>query len=681
MRPIGSGGMGLVFEAMQLSLGRRVALKVLPMAAALDERRLQRFKNEAQAAGNLHHPNIVPVYATGCDQGVHYYAMQFVEGQSLADVVSNLRQGGDPQFSADPHTTSVHSASPSEHGVEHARPLKEGAESAQTGSFSQAATPIAETATRNATVSDLPVRDRNQTMDFIRQVAGWGVKAAEALEHAHQIGVVHRDIKPANLLLDSAGHLWIADFGLAAIQSDDALTISGELLGTLRYMSPEQAQAQPGLTDHRSDIFSLGATLYELLTLEPAFRGRDRFELMQQLTLLDPTPPRRINPAISIDLETVVLKALSKSPQERYATAQAMADDLQRILDERPILARPPSTLDRARKWMRRHPSFMRAAAVLLVFGVMALAVSAALISQEHAKTQKLYDQERQHARDAEQRFQLARRSADEMIRIADEELTDDLQQSAPRRRLLEAALAYYQELIDLRRDDLEAKAELDATRLRLEKVIADLDVIRGAERHMLLSEQDVQDDLELSAEQRSRLKPIFQEIIDSKPGPRHDLTRTDNPSRSQQLLQEMKVHEDAINSILTEPQFRRLKQIVLQIHRLDAFREPEVVSALQLTHEQREQLREMMSHSHFGRPDGRGRKPPPDHGSFGDGRPLDPPSKGGLEPDFEGEMNKALALLTPEQLTCWRELVGPPFVGRIGPEPGPRRLGRPPGK
>jgi tetratricopeptide (TPR) repeat protein len=349
VREVGRGGMGVVYEAVQLSLERRVALKVLPFAAALDARQLQRFKNEAQAAAHLQHQSIVPVYAVGCERGVHYYAMQFIDGQTLAALIHDLRgQRGGP-------------------AVEDA-----------TGP-----SPPPEAATTPAAVaSTLPAAT---DAAFFRTVAQWGVQAAHALEQAHQVGVVHRDVKPANLMLDGRGNVWITDFGLAHCQSQMGLTMSGDLIGTLRYMSPEQALAQRGLIDHRSDIYSLGATLYELLTLEPAFPGTDRQELLRQLAQDDPRPPRQWNRSIPGELETIVLKAMEKSPAERYATAQDLADDLQRWLKDEPIRAKRPTPLQRVKRWARRHRSVVWAAAVCLLVAALSLAVCAGWILRAQA--------------------------------------------------------------------------------------------------------------------------------------------------------------------------------------------------------------------------------------------------------------------------------------------------------
>jgi serine/threonine protein kinase/Flp pilus assembly protein TadD len=379
VREVGRGGMGVVYEAEQISLSRRVALKVLPFAATMDPRQLQRFHNEARAAASLDHPHIVHVHAVGCERAVHFYAMQFIDGQTLASVIADLRRAGGKPVAPEAQATTPHVPGQS--------------------------APAADTAPRAAASTERGPRDRSH----FRRVAEWGIQAAEALDHAHQLGIVHRDIKPANLLVDGRDGLWVTDFGLAQVQSDARLTMTGDLVGTLRYMSPEQALAKRVVIDHRTDVYSLGATLYELLTLEPAVAGNDRQELLRQIAFEEPPPPRRVNKGTPVELGTITLKAMEKNPADRYATAKELADDLRRWLAEEPIRARPAGVVRRLRKWGRRHRAAVAAAAALVValllLGGVALwrelarrdateaAVSAALDRAELLRRQEQWDE------------------------------------------------------------------------------------------------------------------------------------------------------------------------------------------------------------------------------------------------------------------------------------------------
>jgi tetratricopeptide (TPR) repeat protein len=222
-------------------------------------------------------------------------------------------------------------------------------------------------------VAGLSTERSKRSAEHFRAVARLGIQAAEALDHAHQLGIVHRDIKPANLLVDDAGRLWVTDFGLAQMQSDVRLTMTGDLVGTLRYMSPEQALAQRVVVDHRTDIYSLGATLYELLTLTPALNGNDRQELLRQIAFDEPVPPRRLDRSIPQELETIVLKAMERNPGDRYATVLELADDLRRFLEDKAILAKKPTLWQRLAKWTRRHQKLVGAGILILVLAVVAL--------------------------------------------------------------------------------------------------------------------------------------------------------------------------------------------------------------------------------------------------------------------------------------------------------------------
>jgi serine/threonine protein kinase/Flp pilus assembly protein TadD len=492
IREVGRGGMGVVYEALQISLNRRVALKVLPFAAVLDKRQLQRFKNEAQAAAQLHHTNIVPVFSVGIERGVHYYAMQYIEGHTLADTVAELR-----------HLSGLH-------GNGNGRPAhacSDVTSALTSGRWTHAkqgntATPPCEAAAvkpdGSSAVAGMPSKGSSSSPEFFRSVAGLGVQAASALDHAHEAGILHRDIKPSNLLLDSSGKLWIADFGLAQVQSNPGMTMTGDLLGTPRYMSPEQAMAKRIPVDHRTDIYSLGVTLYELATLHPAFTGEDRQELLRQIVFEEPRAPRRVNTAMPTELETIVLKCISKSPADRYDSAQELADDLQRFLDDKPIQAKRPTLLERAMKWSRRHRSVVAAASVLLMLTVSGLAISTVLIAQEQARTaaalaqaQANYETAEAERERAAANFQKARDAVDGMLtQVAEElprlpgmpELLDLPQVAEIKRALLEDALAFYEGFLQERSTDPVIRYETAHAYLRVGEITTAMDEYERAE-------------------------------------------------------------------------------------------------------------------------------------------------------------------------------------------------------
>ena len=360
-REIGRGGMGVVYEAWQITLKRRVALKVLPLAAALDPKTLGRFKIEAQAAASLHHAHIVPVYQVGCENGVHFYAMQFIEGRSLAELITNL------------HESPANGATPNQ------SPLPVLRERVRV----RAQHPAPDT----ATLALAETTHSGNKSAYFRTVAGLARDAALALHYAHQAGVVHRDIKPANLLIDSNLHIWVTDFGLARLQTEVGLTMTGDLVGTLRYMSPEQALGKGAVLDERCDVYGLGATLFELLTLRPAYPGVDRQELLRKIAFDEPPGPQRIDRSIPIELDTIVRKAMAKRAEDRYARAQDLADDLQRFLDHKPVRARRPTPWEVGGKWVRRHTAAVGALVAVLLVTILALATSLVFISFERAET------------------------------------------------------------------------------------------------------------------------------------------------------------------------------------------------------------------------------------------------------------------------------------------------------
>jgi hypothetical protein len=306
VREVGRGGMGVVFEAMQESLGRRVALKVLPQASLMTGNQLQRFRREAQVAAQLHHSHIVPVFGSGESDGFHWYAMQFIDGQSLDEWRQERAQA--------------------------------------------------------------PPADTAAWREHARFVARVGAQVASALHYAHGQGALHRDIKPANLLLAAGDHAWVTDFGLAKALEAEGLTHSSDLLGTLQYMAPEQFAGQ---YDAQGEVYALGVTLYELLALRPAFAGRNRSELMEQIRSHRPPPLRRACPHLPEDLAVVVERAMAREPRDRYRDAAGLQQDLLAFLDDRPIAARRHNAAQLLLRWCRRNRTIaaLAASTVLAVVG------------------------------------------------------------------------------------------------------------------------------------------------------------------------------------------------------------------------------------------------------------------------------------------------------------------------
>ncbi len=401
LREIGRGGMGVVYEAEQVSLGRHVAVKVLTQTAMLDSRRRKRFEREAKAAAKLHHTNIVPVFGVGEERRVCYYVMQFIRGLGLDDVIDELPRllndngslrserlataiayslvaGEFPAPVEGSEFGDLNGHAADRHAVEWEPAANEadttfGAASRLLDALSpSSSSPWSTRSEKDSSVGRLPT--------YWQSAANIGVQVAEALHYAHELGVLHRDIKPSNLLLDQQGVVWVTDFGLAKADSDgDNLTATGDIIGTLRYMSPERFNGQ---ADPRSDVYSLGLTLYELLTLRPAFNESDRSSLIRQLMHDEPVPPRVLNPAVPRDLETVVLKAIARAPADRYQTAGKLAEDLQRFLRDEPIHARRATSLERLARWSRHHPG------VSTLLGVIALLLLAVSIGSSIAAVQ-----------------------------------------------------------------------------------------------------------------------------------------------------------------------------------------------------------------------------------------------------------------------------------------------------
>ena len=367
IREVGRGGMGIVFEAVHQALGRRVALKVMLEREFESEKQIARFRREAQAAARLHHTNIVSVFGVGEAEGFHFYVMEYIDGisiksavQSLTDSVSNQRKNVTATASklgtiGDGDLVTV-----------------EDRKGSETGDFSIASSSF------QSEVSEIPLShpDFKNNAQRYQWVADVGAQVADALAYSHQMGILHRDIKPANLMLDDKGQVWITDFGLVKLNDEEAITKTGDVIGTPQYLAPESLK---GEYDQRSETYCLGLSLYELATLSPAIEPGSHAQVFHRIIHDEPKAPSVADPAIPRDLGTIIAKAISKDPDQRYINAEAMRDDLRAFAEDRPIAARRPSVIEQASRWSRKNPlvASLAALSALLVCATAVVASSA----------------------------------------------------------------------------------------------------------------------------------------------------------------------------------------------------------------------------------------------------------------------------------------------------------------
>ncbi len=406
LRRVGEGGMGVVYEAVRESLCSHVALKVMHPRFRADGRHIRRFHVEARSAAGLYHTNIVSVFDFGVHDGVYYYAMQFIRGRGLDTVladVKRLRSSGDS-------AAIVARCEPASDGQRSGDALGRtitqgllsgrfdqtldaalgttaapGTTSTGTVDFSLSLPPLPASpgvTPADATPSGLAPGSSSLVgrpeVGYFREVARLAAQVADALHYAHERGVLHRDIKPSNILLDAMGNAWVTDFGLAKFVEEEDLSQSQDLVGTLRYMAPERFR---GVSDRRVDIYALGATLYEMLTLRPAFEGTDQLRLVEEISNRPAAAPRLLDRCVPRDLETIVLKCLAKDPGHRFATAMELALELRRFVEGRPIRSRPIAPAERLWRWCRRDPvvAGLGALAALLLVAVAIISTAAAL--------------------------------------------------------------------------------------------------------------------------------------------------------------------------------------------------------------------------------------------------------------------------------------------------------------
>ena len=336
LREIGRGGMGVVYEAEHTTLKRRVALKVLPRRSRSQVHK-ERFYREARAAAKLHHTNIVPVFDFGEDRDIPYYAMQFIEGRGLDQFVTWAKD----------NTDEIGSGSISGFWQQLGK-LRADSQSDSSGSNAAG-------------------------LNRWRYLARLGMQAAQALHHAHELGVIHRDVKPSNLILDSTHHLWITDFGLAKVDDDQDLTTTGDLVGTLRYLPPEALQGKAGAL---GDVYGLGLVLYEIVSLQRPYDEDSKLGIIRQITDQGPAALSAVRSTIPRDLQVIIHKAIDRDPAARYASAAELAADLGRFIDDKPITARPHTTFSIAKRWARRNPLAASLAGLVVLLVTLGFLIS-----------------------------------------------------------------------------------------------------------------------------------------------------------------------------------------------------------------------------------------------------------------------------------------------------------------
>ncbi|MBM81521.1 MAG: hypothetical protein CMJ78_13150 [Planctomycetaceae bacterium] len=465
---IGRGGMGVVYKAEQVALSRHVALKVLPSQWLATPNQRKRFEREARAAARLHHTNIIPVFGIGEDHGTHFYAMQHIVGRSLDEVLRELKRTHPAN-----HTTREsqidHQAFAATISEQQADSFEETPEAAERDGSTQTNIDTDSLKDSSAgTVTVRPVPESVPTNDVLlptpasywHQVALIGIQIAEALEYAHSKGILHRDIKPSNLMVDAQGTVWVADFGLAIFDDEVKITETGDVVGTLQYLAPERFD---GVADARSDIYSLGLTLYELLALRPGFDARNRKALVKQILEGEPPQLRKLNPNVPRDLETIVQKAVERSADNRIQSAGELAADLRRFIDDEPIHSRRVSAAERFGRWCRRNPGISWTTATATVLLLVTVSTAFVLVNNERRTAVQLAAEKTALAKtkeaQAKKMSDLARRNAE----LADEERRAMLKEHIARTRL--------QSLLS---SETELRAEAETSQRQAERFAAE---------------------------------------------------------------------------------------------------------------------------------------------------------------------------------------------------------------
>jgi serine/threonine-protein kinase len=456
---IGRGGMGVVYEAEQQALGRRVALKVLPKTSAGDGSAQVRFQREARAAARMHHTNIVSVFDVGQDGEHLYYAMQLIHGQGLDLVIDDLKrlraQSGATPMAPDSAEQRSIAASLAAGQFEKENLAPEGEADANATAAYEGSAPSSAMLPGQ---SDIGTATSNRRAYF-RSVAQIGVQTASALSYAHSRGIIQRDIKPGNLILDTIGNVWVTDFGLAKT-GEGAMTHTGDILGTVRYMAPERFR---GHCDVRADVYALGMTLYEMLTLKAAYASDDRLKLIELIRHTEAASARSIDATVPRDLETIVMKAINKDPKRRYQSADEMAEDLQRFVNDETIKARRIGLLERLGRWCRRNPAVASLTVAVLVLMTVGTTVSiwqAVVANLARADLAAKNAELAAEQAKVEARFELAQQAiALFHTGVSEDMLLKNEQFKDLRTKLLKAAAGFYADLEKLLEEQTDAKS------------------------------------------------------------------------------------------------------------------------------------------------------------------------------------------------------------------------------
>jgi serine/threonine protein kinase len=594
IREIGRGGMGIVYEAEQESLGRRVAVKVLPRGPLLGEKQLQRFDREAKTAARLHHTNIVQVFGVGQHNDTHYYVMQYIRGAGLDRVLDVLRQQRESkQEEATGTEPADQDKAVNSESSSHRFSAGAAAHALRTGRFSSNGKPGAPGSGTSWQIADCRLQNEQQAPGlakksairnlqsaitdpsafpphlsslaptpfplaphlgevYCKSIAQLGIQVADALHYAHSQGILHRDIKPANLLLDANGTLWMTDFGLAKALEAPGVTDTGDVVGTLLYMAPEQFE---GAYDGRSDLYSLGVTLRELLTLTPLFEGANRSHLIQQITHGEPVRPRKLNPSIPRDLETIVLKASARERGQRYVSAGDLLEDLQNFVEDRPIRARRVTSAERLWRWCRRNKALASVGAIALALLLLvAVTASVGFVSTRNA----LQGEMRQRQR------------AEKTSELAEEAFEKIFKQLAPKRLVAAAELT----LEGRDGEDIEIAVQAPVSKdsaVLLEQLLAYYDrlaeqggndsKLRGKKAHAARRVGDIQArlaELEPARKAYEQAAAIYEELHREFPADTPwsvELARVDNAlgqvlARQQRFREARGVHQAAIRTL-----------------------------------------------------------------------------------------------------------------------------------